>query len=271
MNTIVLSTKIIESYPVHVAEQLTYEDLQDVIDGKYAAIRIKGFCSKNICRIVTNRMLHHKNRGNFNKASAIGRIGVAHFEINSPDAFEHYHQNAIQFTWQLRDAFYPYLSPVDKIRLLLEETWPAGAQLEMLYGRKCFVGICRIMDPSVELLAHNDRLDRDSPDSLQARSLVSQLSACVYIQVPDEGGGLRLWNKEPASEEEYAKLKAGKYGIEMGKLGMPDHVIEPEQGELIIFNIRKYHGVAPGKGKARINVGAFIGYRSVTQPLTYWS
>jgi hypothetical protein len=263
--------EISELYPVRLTETLTYEDLKDVIDGKCAAIRIKEFCSKKICQMVTNRFLQHSNRGNFNKASDVGRIGIAHYEIDSPEKFDLYHQKAIEYTWQLRNVFDPYLSPVDKIRLLLEEVWPSGAQLEMLYGRKCFVGICRIMEPTIELLAHNDRLDRDSPDSLQARSLISQLSACVYIQVPDEGGGLRLWMKEPENEEEYIKLKSGNYGIEMGKLGPPVHVIEPENGDLLIFNIRKYHGVAPGKGKSRINVGAFIGYRSINQPLTYWS
>ncbi len=214
---------------------------------------------------------NNPNKGNFNKAYDIGKIGLAHYEIDSPQKFDLYHSEALENTWQLRNIFEPYFSPIDKVRLLLEEVWPAGAQLEMLYGKKCFVGICRVMEPSVELLAHNDRLDRDSPDSLQARSLVSQLSACVYIQVPDEGGGLRLWMKEPRNEEEYLKLCSGNYGIELHKLGQPIHVIEPKCGDLIIFNIRKYHGVAPAKGKARINVGAFIGYRSIHQPLTYWS
>ncbi len=256
---------------VSVTEKLTFEDLKSVIDGKCAAIHIKEFCSKKICKIVSKKLLTHSSRGNFNKASEIGRIGMAHYEIDSPSGFDFYYENAIANTWQLRELFEPYLSPVDKIRLLLEEVWPSGAQLEMLYGKKCFVGICRIIEPTIELLAHNDRLDRDAPESFQAKSLITQLSACIYLQVPEKGGGLRLWMKEPEDEMEYKKLRSGAYGIDIAKLGQPAHVIEPENGDLLIFNIRKYHGVAPGKGRPRINVGAFIGYRSIYQPLTYWS
>lgn len=269
MSAAVLSN--INTYPIYEKTLFDFNDLKDVIDGNAAAIRIPEFCSKKICREISGRLLKHPKRDNFTKANEIGRIGMAHFEIDGPKANEEYHQNAISNTWALRDVFSPYLSPVDKMRLLLEEVWPAGANLESLYGKKCFVGICRIMNPAVELLAHNDRLDRDSPDSLQAHSLLGQLSACIYLQVPDEGGGLRLWMREPRSEAEYAKLKDGNYGIEMKKLGPPVHVIEPEQGDLLIFNIRKLHGVAPGKGKPRINVGAFIGYRGINQPLSYWS
>lgn len=260
-----------EVYPIYERSVIEFNDLKDVINGNAAAIRVPDFCSKEICHEISTRLLIHPERGSYSKAEEIGRIGMAHFEINSAQANESYHQNAIRNTWALRDAFTPYLSPVDKIRLLLEEVWPAGANLESLYGKKCFVGICRIMQPNTELLAHNDRLDRDSPDSLQAHSLLGQLSACIYLQVPDEGGGLRLWMKEPRSESEYAKLKDGSYGIALEKLGSPVHVIEPEQGDLLIFNIRKLHGVAAGKGKPRINVGAFIGYRGINQPLSYWS
>lgn len=262
----------ITTYPVYKKKDLfNFYDLMGVIDGKVAALRIPNFCSQEICREVSMRILKYPKKSNFNKAKDIGSIGMAHFNIDGPEANEIYHQNAISNTQMLREIFSPFLSPVDKLRLSLEEIWPAGANLELLYGKKCFVGICRIMEPTIELLAHNDRLDRDSPDSLQAKSLLGQLSACIYLQVPSEGGGLRLWMSEPCSEDEYEKLKDGSYGIATEKLGNPIHVIEPQQGELVIFNIRKLHGVAPGKGNPRINVGAFIGYRGVHQPLSYWS
>ncbi len=270
MNTATVLPNV-DTYPIYEKALFDFNDLKDVIDGNAAAIRVPKFCSKEVCREVSARLLNHSKRGSFNKAKDIGSIGMAHFNINGPEANEIYHRDAISNTWRLRNIFTPYLSPVDKIRLLLEEIWPAGANLESLYGKKCFVGICRIIEPTVELLAHNDRLDRDSPDSLQAHSLLSQLSACIYLQVPEEGGGLRLWMREPRSEAEYTKLKEGNYGVAVEKLGPPVHVIEPEQGDLLIFNIRKLHGVAPGKGKPRINVGAFIGYRGINQSLTYWS
>lgn len=250
---------------------ITSNNLMDVISGDSAAIRIPRFCPKEICCEISDRLLMHSERGSFNKANEIERVGMAHFEIDSFEAREAYHRNAIQNTRELREVFSPYLSPVDKIRLELEEIWPTGANLGMFDKKKCFVGITRIMESSVELLAHTDRIDRDSPDCQQACDITSQLSACVYLQVPDEGGGLRLWMSEPSSELEYMKQKDGNYGISIEKLGKPVHQIEPEQGDLIIFNITKLHGVAPGKGKPRINVGAFIGFRGIDKPLTYWS
>lgn len=256
---------------IHISESFDENNLKDLIAGSIAAIRIPNFYSKEICNIAADKILERSDKGYYNKAKEIGRIGLAHFEVNNTEKFNEYHNNAASNTARLRNIFEPYFSPVDKLRLLLEETWSAGAGIEILYGRKCFVGICRIIDPSVELLAHNDRLDRDSPDSFQATSLLGQLSANIFIQVPESGGGLRLWSHEPENEEEYVKLKNGSYGLSLDVLGEPAHLIQPETGELVIFNTRKYHGVAPGTGKARINVGMFIGYRSDSSPLSYWS
>lgn len=257
--------------PVFSRQFLSYSDIKGLFDGSIAAIRIPQFCSKDVCKIVSERILLNKERGSFNKASDIGRIGMAHFEIDGQAKQDEYHKNAAINTERLRRIFHPYFSPVDHMRLILEEIAPAGATIEIQEGRKCFVGICRIMDPSIELLAHNDKFSRDTPDSIQAKELLGQLSACIYLQVPEEGGGLRLWMTEPQSEEEYSRLKNGNYGISIEKLGEPAHIIEPTVGELVVFNVGKYHGVAPGKGKPRINVGLFIGYRGESKPLSYWS
>jgi hypothetical protein len=252
-------------------ESVDSECIKSLISGESLALRIPNFISKDTCNFVAKKILERQDKGNYNKAEEIGRIGLAHFEIDNADKFNEYHDNAVKNTLRLRNIFEPYLSPVDKLRLILDEIWAPGASIEILYGRKCFVGICRIIDPSIELLAHNDRLDRDSPDSYQAISLLGQLSANIFIQVPNIGGGLRIWSKQPESEIDYQKLKSGSYGIKLEALGKPSVIIQPEQGDLIIFNTRNYHGVAAGSGGARINVGMFIGYRGEAAPLTYWS
>lgn len=261
----VMKHKVLES------KMIEFDDLTRLLAGDLAAIRIPNYYPKKLCREISQKLLMHPGRSYFNKASEIGRIGMAHFEIDSTELFEFYHDNAVKHTKELRSVFHPYFSPVDKLRLTLEEVWPAGAGLETLYGKKCAAGICRVIDPAKELLAHNDRLDRDSPDSYQAQSLLGQLSACVYLQVPEKGGELKLWDTEPKDEREYEELKRGRYGVDEVKLGEPSFELKPQEGELLIFNVRKYHGVAPGEGKERINVGVFIGYRGDAAPLSYWS
>ncbi len=261
----------LRSAPVHEQNEIDIDGLKKLIKGDIVALRIPGYIQNTVCDAVSDKILCSEDMGSFNKANQIGRLGLAHFEIDSVERFNEYHDNAAKNTMRIRELFEPFISPIDKLRVTLDDIWPAGANLESLYGRKCFVGICRIIDPKVELLAHNDRLDRDSPDSIQAASLIGQLSANVFVQTPDVGGGLVLWDKEPLNEDEYTRLKDGSYGIQSNKLGTPHSTIEPKKGDLVIFNTRKYHGVAPGVGMARINIGMFIGYRGESSPLTYWS
>ena len=256
---------------IRTAEKITLDDLKNIFSEKIECIKIPNFFPGDLCSIISQKILGRSDKGCFNKANEIGRIGLAHFEIDTIERFNEYHNNAINNIDRLRKIFNPYLSPVDHLRLILDEIWPSGAKLETLYGRKCFIGICRIIDQSVQLLAHNDRLDRDSPDSIQAASLVKQLSANIYIQTPYTCGELALWKKEPKNEDEYKKMKNGKYGIETKLLGAPDVIIAPRSGELVIFNARRYHAVYQGNGRSRINVGMFIGYRGEHTSLSYWS
>jgi len=257
--------------PVVVRKKIVADDIMALIEGKIAAIRIQDFCSKSLSKTVSKKLLSHPNRGSFNKANDVERIGIAQFEIDGPEKLQEYSDQAMKGIHALRDVFKPYVSPIDNLRLLLEEAWPAGANMETLFGKKCFVGICRILEPSISLLPHNDRFDRATPDNVQAHELLGQLAANIYLQVPEQGGELELWTQEP-SDEEYLRLKdEDGYGISRDKLAAPAHLIRPDAGELVIFNPRRLHGVRSGSGSQRICVGAFVGYRGKDLPLSYWS
>jgi hypothetical protein len=133
-----------------------------------------------------------------------------------------------------------------------------------------FVGLSRVIEPGVDFLAHHDIVAKDVPDVFSARSLRSQLSANIYLQMPSKGGELWLWDKE-IDASVFDDMRGLNYGIDHHILGDPDITIKPEVGYLMVFNSRKMHAVTASDDAARITLSCFIGYRGDHQPLTYWS
>ena len=255
-------------------DQLQAEDITHLARKKIAAIRIKNYYPKDLCRKITEQLLNQRKEGRFAKAQHVQRIGMPHFDIIDANSFNRYHEIALDSIKQLRDVYSPYLSPIDKLRLELDETWPPGANLENLYGKKCFVGLCRIIqgETGSTLEPHIDRLSRDSNDSYAAHSLVSQMAANIYVATPETGGKLEIWLQEPNIEDyENALKKTGSYHVDRNSLGDPDVVIGPEVGELILFNSRCFHGVRESRGGIRSSIAAFIGYRGEHHSLSLWS
>ncbi len=250
-------------------EQLTADSVVALVDGSIGLVRIPEFCPEVQRDAAVKRLTGHSDRGYYNKAEAVGRLGIAHFEIDSAATLEKYYDKATSSIRELRKIFSPYLSPMDHLRLLLEEVWPAGAILQKIEEKNCFVGITRILDPTGDLLPHTDRFDREY-DSNICTDLMGQLSASIYLQVPEQGGELELWSIE-LTEEEELNLRGDSYGIDREALAAPQLTFQPRDGDLLIFNTRMLHAVRPGVGTTRVSLGAFIGYWGKDRPLTYWS
>lgn len=245
-------------------------DIQDLISGKLACLRIPHYFSNDYCSTVAERIQNHPNTGVFGMAKKVGRLGMAHIEITDQEKLSTYQAQAVASTIQNRHVFAPFGSPIDRLRAELEDIWPHGAYLETVNGHKAFAGICRMLDADITVPAHNDNIGRDLPDNADAQKITTQLSACIYLQVPESGGELRLWMQDADQTAPLTTKDAEMFGLK-NHTTSPKHEIKPQVGELLLFNISKYHGVAPGKGKTRINTGLFIGYRGDDQPLTYWS
>jgi len=88
--------------------------------------------------------------------------------------------------------------------------------------------------------------------------------------MPQEGGELQIWSNE-IDPYKFDSLRGESYGIDPAILGEPDLVLRPSPGDIIIFNSRKMHAVAPGRYNSRVSLSCFIGYRGEHSPLTYWS
>ncbi|KQQ62627.1 proline hydroxylase [Pseudomonas sp. Leaf127] len=252
------------------ARALSSVHIQQLLDHAIYGIRIPGFVSEQSLEAARRQLFDHPQRGALGHAREFTRLGIAYAEIKDDTVRQAYHQAARGNIDRVRDAFRPYLSPLDDLRLRLDEAWPRGAHLLDVDGQKCFTGVTRYQEPGIDLCPHIDKLEWNLPPHLQV-ALQAQLSANIYLQVPAQGGELEVWNTRP-SEDQYQHLKSARhYGIDRDRLPPADFTTRPEDGDLIIINPRFIHAVRPVHHTPRITLSSFIGYFGEQSPLIYWS
>ncbi len=248
---------------------LNHQHILNVISGNAFGLHIKGFASSEIIQRAKESLYPHQQQTLLDNKTEYVRVGKAFIEVKNDTDREEYHQVALNNIQFIRQSFKPFASPIDELRLLLDEVWPAGARLLQIDGKKCFVGVCRFQRTGVDLIPHTDNLTRNAPP--QQQPLLKQLSANIYLEIPEQGGELEMWNIEP-SEEEYRQLQGEKgYGLDRHILPPPAAVIKPEPGDLILLNPRFIHAVRPSEQSNRVTLSSFVGYFGEDQPLAYWS
>lgn len=257
---------------VRLSNTLRAEDLNALFQGKITALKIPNFCHREAMdHAITN--LQTREITDYENAMGVGKfkdVGMAYFEAENEDKKKEYYQQRLPSLAILREAFAPYLSPIDRVRVSLDEVWDSGAGLLNLGKGPMFTGLVRAIRD--EILPHEDKLERDDPSALEKINYVAQVAFNCYIAVPDEGGALEIWNRS-LSDEEYDDLRGDSYGIDRSLLPEPDVTIVPEKGDFIAFNGRNLHAVSRNKNpkQTRISVSGFLLYQGAGQPLKLWS
>lgn len=255
-----------------IATVLNAETLLQLSQREIGLIHVKSFYVCPVIQEVAGKAIDHPKLGHYHKkyTSSVGRICVPHIDTeDDAEAADTYYREAERNISEIRSLFFPYLSPVDYVRLRLQELWPAGANIQRLHGRGCFVGAIRVFEPELShFLPHNDRIDFES-DAPEVKDITEQLVANIYLEVPDSGGDLQLWLREPSSDEHHVIRDVE--GIASSEVTPPAITIHPDAGDLTIFSSRMLHAVTPCKDRYRVGMAAFIGCRGISQPLTYWS
>lgn len=251
-------------------ERLEYDAIKKLVREDILAVCVRNFVVEDVAVKLSKQIMGCGFQRYLN-APSIGRIGMAFYEAeNQPQLMADCFEKAFDNIDELRKRCAPYISPIDLLRCVLDEVWPAGAKLETLYGHKMYVGLSRIVKPGVTFLAHHDIFAKDAPDSFHAHSLQTQIAANVYLSMPWEGGVLQIWDQE-LSPKAFDKMRGDSYGIEPAVLGEAALEVCPRAGDLILFNSRRMHAVTPGKGSVRLSLSCFVGYRGPATPLTFWS
>jgi hypothetical protein len=255
-----------------VAHSLTRQSLVQLASREIAAIHVVGFFPADVAERVAGETLRHAKLGSYHKelSSSVGRVHMPHVDTKfDAEMSRRYHDDALAAILDVRSLFAPQISPIDHLRLLLQEQWPAGANLLRLNGRACFVGALRVFRPGVsELLPHNDRLVQET-NAPEAAGLTEQLSANAYLAVPEVGGDLLLWLREPTADE--ATIILAVEGLASDSVEPPALRLHPRAGDVIIFSSAMLHAVTSCPDGHRVGMAAFIGCAGAGRPLVYWS
>lgn len=260
------TAQVIELTP----EELDGTHLRDLAHGRCSVLHVRGFVAPEVCTVISTGALKHGYRAYLNVPS-VRRIGMAFYETeNKPELVQTYFDVAKENLEKLRSACAPMMSPLDMLRCKLDEVWKAGAHLQTINGKKMFVGLSRMVEPGTTFLAHHDIFEQDAPGIPEATSVKAQFGANIYVRIPKNGGELLMWNMN-MNPKTFDHLRGKDYGLRVESLPPPDIVVKPHTGDLLIFDAKKMHAVAPPIEHSRLALSCFVAYRGDDQPLTYWS
>jgi hypothetical protein len=253
------------------AEVLSADDLLALFRGQVLAIRIADFCPPEVCRTMTERLVNHHRLAFYPHHPVIGRVMTAFLEGHSDaEVRKRYYDEVPQMAREVRLLSWPYLNPLEHLRLILEDVWPSGAMRENVHGRPMAFGHAQLFKEGACARPHQDSLRMEEPDNERAQTLTTQLTALVYVQPAVAGGKLKLW-AEHYNHEEFMARKNADFGLDYEKIPPPSVVIEPGLGELVMADSTKVHAVTTIESGLRVAVSSFIGFREISEPLTYWS
>ena len=274
MNEIIRETEEASATPlVRTASAICAEDVAEIVKGYILAVRIPEFYPRELCDRFIGGILAHDKIEHYAVAPDIKKIGKAIFDAASDSsALDEYYATSANALREMREYFHPYLAPMDKLRLTLQEVWPSGSLIENLHGKLMFCGLVRAFGKGSEARPHQDMTHWDIPDCQAAQTLTTQIACNIYMATVDSGGELELWAHGIGDAKAYTETQTpGDYGLDRHKIGPPVARISPRKGDLIMFDARRIHAVTRIEEGVRVAVSSFIGYRGPTAPLSVYS
>ncbi|NCN28070.1 2OG-Fe(II) oxygenase [bacterium] len=251
-------------------------DIEMLVTGECVALIVEGYYSAVDSDRLAANVLKSKRVENYtHEVSDEGRLEEKYFGVDrlgvpfnglykakaGDGKREHYYQQAKQSIQYLRGLASPALTPIDRLRLELDERMSFGATVASFEGQKMLAGIVRITRSDLSYLSaeqpHFDALPE------QFARLDAQLAANVYLKVPDKGGELELWDVPPLGP---LTTVPADWRSELP----PSLRIKPLKGDMVLFNCRRPHAICEFEGEDRITAQMFMGYCS-GQPLQMWN
>lgn len=261
----------------HETDKIKNNDLQGLVSKELIAIRIPNFFPAALCDLAAEEITNYGTKDYYEVTKKIGimrKIGTAIFDYaENPEEVHKYYDN-VESTKSLLDSIFDNWNPILKLQKILDKTWKAGCYNESLHDKDMYAGLIRILDKGSYALPHQDMTMWDMPNCEKAQTIKHQFAVNIYIQTPQKGGELVVYDHSIRSRSEYQSRKIdGTYGIDTSFISRKNKItMKPRKGDLIISNSQMLHEVLENTSRLpRITTSCFINYRGKNQPLLMFS
>lgn len=233
-----------------------------LLKSELLGLRIPRFYSIEACQEITERCHDH---GFFWMESEWGRIGQTIAQFHShPDGKKYYFSCSPKVIEVRKWLFGKYKDPVEKVAELLYNFYPCQLAFDREYQQYYAPGVISIQTKGSKL--HVDHVQYESSDWSLADIHV-QFSCVLYLQVPEYGGKLELYNRswrENDIEFEFSQNPKIRTGVDEKIVeGYSRIEFSPEIGDLLLFNTNYYHRIlVTEENQSRITSLSFFGINS---------
>jgi hypothetical protein len=165
------------------------------------------------------------------------------------------------------------LSPLDKLRLELDECWPGGATLlKDVRGRPFLPGVGRLMQGPTRWADGFAHVDELAPLTV-TRGL---FSANIYLEMPPTGGELHIWNVAWRNRWDFYR-----HATTLSLFTTPNEDaqrqlrrilpapmrLRPEPGDLVLICVQRPHAVQGFPVGRRVSLQSFLTHKGAQNPI----
>jgi hypothetical protein len=264
------------------ADGFTKSLLRDLFERRICALHIPNFCPPEVAANLNawimekskleNWQVHVFRDGEQKAVDSDVSYGIGipfATAMKSREDFIKYFNDAPALTREMREVSQGF-SPLDRLRLDLDEVWQNGAKIGRYRGLRRGLGLARVMTPGglydgvakTEGVVHVDTLPIAQRGS-------GRFSANIYLNVPEGGGELAVYSVSPRSIEllrNFALIKhlsnfdATAQEFIRSKLP-PPLIIKPKVGDLILIDTSRPHAVRGFTEGHRATLQCWMDYR----------
>ncbi|CBN58616.1 MULTISPECIES: 2OG-Fe(II) oxygenase [Kamptonema] len=257
------------------AKNLEEWHLIGLLDHSIDAVIVPNYFLDQECAIIAERIKKSKYFSAYPDHPSVSRLGQELFECGESElALEKQQEKAPTLMKEMRRLIHPYISPIDRLRVELDDIWSYGCHLAKLGDKKVFAGIVREHKEDSPGVPHCDVMGWGFLKSYKDKpNLINNIAANVYLKMSESGGEIVLWDEWP-TQSEYKIERNIDDPASVGdskKIGQPKLEIRPNQGDLILFNSMRIHAVKKIKTGVRMTWGCLIGYSGTDDPLVIWT
>lgn len=249
------------------ADTLTAQSLLALAEGEIGVIWHRGFYPEQSCREALPRLVEECERARYTLTDDFQSIGTSIGEASESTLnAERYLATATRTSELIRyGIFAGRLSPLDMLRLTVDELWPAGATVGRVSGQLMLSGIIRRWPAGGQA---NPHIDQRHVPLLAGHGLSRRIGVNVYLEVPQPGSGgeVDFWDLY-ADERKYDEHRRPDYGLDRERLAEPHWSCRPAQGDLLLFDAARVHGVRRVTRGTRVSAACFLGVRTPDDPL----